>query len=384
MFIEHVVLLVVGLTGFALWPNLRGNQSKETSDTVEGIPCVLTQRRASRGNQVFITVELPCDARFEFTLRRQRFIDSLARTLSLVQEFRSGDAQFDAAVYIGADERGIDAWLTGDAEARRVFFDLLSRNPQEYTRVTTIGASRGRFTLRAVAKPPMFQKADDDLVQIIARSCLPALKSCLDRLGAFAAEHADPSVFYDPYAVPVRTLSGLTPGFFAVPWVWFLFSSLQPRRVELASYPFWDQDSLAAIATVMCILTLTAVALLWRSTRLHTVLLPLLLCGAFATLLSFPTLVRELNTDWDRSAPVRYATHVLKRYQTHGRGGVTYHVWLADWHSKTDHRELRVNESIYDQMQPEGTVTVTERAGYLGRPWVSDLSRDWNPPEDSH
>jgi hypothetical protein len=377
MFLEHVGLLVTGLAGFAIWPNVRGNRSATTLDAVQGIPCDLTQRRASRGNKVWITVALPCDERFEFTLRRERFADDLAKTLGLVREFQTQDKRFDEAVYIEADEPGIDDWLAKDAEVREALLNLLSLEPQECTRVTAIIASRGRITLHALANPPMFERAPDDTGQVVATACLASLKSCADRLRAFASENPDPTAFRDPYAVAVRTLSFLSSGLVLVPLLYFLLAHLSIPRVELATNPLWEEHSLVGTAIVVCGLAALAVPLLWGSTRLHTVLVRLLLCGALGTVVSLPALVRELNMEWDRSIPRQYSTHVLRRYETHGKGGAQYHVWLAGWHSESDSQELRVDEATYDQMQRGGAVIVTERAGYLGQPWVSELTRDW-------
>jgi hypothetical protein len=375
--LEHVGLLVAGLAGFAIWPNVRGSRNTVTSDAVGGIPCDFKQGSASRGNKVWVTVALPCDERFEFTLRRELFTDDLAKFLGLVREFQTQDQPFDEAVYIGADERGIHDWLAQDADARKTFVTLLSLKPQEYTRVRAITASRGKITLSALANPPMFEKAPNDIGLAVATACVPALQSCVDRLEAFASGDPDPAAFRDPYAAAVRTLSYFSAGLVAVPAVSLLLTQLQTPPVELATNPLWDKDSLAAISMVVCGLAAIAVSLLWGSTRLHTVLLPLLLCGALGTVLSVPLLIREENAEWDSSTPMRYSTQVLRRYETHGRSRTFYHVWLADWHSETDHQELRVDRATYNGLRDGEAVIVSERSGYLGRRWISDLSPDW-------
>lgn len=373
-FLDQVALLVAGLAGFAVWPNIRGRRRIAAANVIHDVPCDFKQTRAPRSNQVTVTVAIACDERFEFTLRRERFTDRLAKALHLVRELQTHDARFDAAVYIGADERGIDEWLDHDPEARQKFLDLLAMQPHEYTRITSIAAGRGALILSALAKPPMFTSAPSDLGLLIATAAIPDLKSNLERLQSFAASEVDPAAFRDPYAVSVRTLVWLTLGLILVPFVPFFLAQLQAPRVELATNQFMNKHTLAAIAVVVCTLAAVGVLLLWGSTRLHTVVAPLVLVGGIAALFTAPALVREVNAEWDKSTPQQYPAQVLNRYMTHGRNTTYYHLWLTDWHAQRDHQELRVDAATYNDLMEGDAVVVSERDGYLGERWLSDLS----------
>lgn len=372
-FLEHVALLVAGLAGFAIWPSIR-RPSTQMSDTVHGIPCNFKQRKASRSNRVTVTVTVPCDERFEFMLRREQFFDRLAKALHLVQEFQTRDERFDAAVYIGADESGIHGWLAQDADSRRQFLDLLALEPEKNTRVRSIAASRGVLSLSALAKPRTFSSAPGDLAVTVATATVPMLKSCVDRLQAFAASDADPAAFQDPFAATIRTLSSLYLGLILVPIALSILIQLQPPRLQLVTNPLFDRDTLAVVAVVLGTLLALVFLLLRGSSRLHTVLAPLLLCGAVGALFVAPALIREVNAEWDHSTPQRYSAQVLRLYVTHGRNSTSYHVWLSDWHSQSDHQDLQVDAATYDELSAGETVTVSERDGYLGRRWVSDLT----------
>jgi hypothetical protein len=374
-FLGHVGLLVAGLAGFAVWPNIRGRRPIATSSDIQDVPCDFKQTRVSRSNQVTVTVAIACDERFEFTLRREKFTDRLAKALHVVREFQTQDERFDEAVYIGADERGIDEWLAHDAEARRKFLDLLAMQPQEYTRITAIAASRGALTLSAQAKPPMFTSVPNDLGLLVATAVIPDLKSALDRLQAFAASDVDPIAFRDPYVVGVRTLTWLTLGLLLVPFVLFFLLQLQAPQLELATNYFTNRYALAATAVVVCTLAAVGVPQLWGSARMHTVLAPLVLVGGLGTLIVAPALIHEINAEWDISTPQRYPAQVLNRYMTHGKNSTHYYLWLTDWHSQRDHQELRVDAAIYNELMEGDAVVVSERDGYLGERWLSDLSR---------
>jgi hypothetical protein len=374
-FLDHVGLLVAGLAGFAIWPNIQGRRRIAAANVIHDVPCDFKQTRASRSNQVTVTVAIACDERFDFTLRRERSTDRLAKALHLVREFQTQDERFNEAVYIGADERGIVEWLDHDAQARQKFLDLLAMQPQEFTRITTIAAGRGALVLSAVAKPPMFTSAPNDLGLLIATAVIPDLKSSLDRLQAFAASEVDPGAFRDPYAVGVRTLTGLTLGLILVPFVIFFLGQMHAPQVALATNWFTNRHTLAATAVVVCTLAAVGVLLLWGSARLHTVVAPLVLVGGIGTLFAAPALIREVNTEWDNSVPQRYPAQVLHRYITHGRhNSASYHLWLTDWHSQRDHRELQVGAATYNELRDGDAVVVSEREGFLGERWLSDLS----------
>jgi hypothetical protein len=175
--------------------------------------------------------------------------------------------------------------------------------------------------------------------------------------------------------VSVRTLTWLTLGLILLPFVIFFLGQLQAPQVALATNWFTDIHTLAATAIVVCTLAAVGVLLLWGSARLHTVLAPLLLVGGIGTLFAAPGLIREVNAEWDTSTPQRYPAQVLNRYMTHGRHNSTsYYLWLTDWHSQRDHQELQVNAATYNELKEGDAVVVSEREGYLGERWLSNLS----------
>jgi hypothetical protein len=105
------------------------------------------------------------------------------------------------------------------------------------------------------------------------------------------------------------------------------------------------------------------------------VLVPLLLVGGMGTLIAAPGLIREINAEWDNSTPQRYPAQVLNRHMTHGKNSTRYYLWLTDWHSQRDRQELRVDAATYNELKEGVAVVVSERDGYLGERWLSDLSR---------
>jgi hypothetical protein len=377
-FLTHVALLVAGLAGFAIWPNIR-RRPADMSDSAHGIPCNFKQQRASRSNRVTVTVTVPCDERFEFTLRREGAFDRFAKALHLVREFQTRDDRFDEAVYIGADERGIDDWLAQDADARKELLDLLALEPEEDTRVRSIAAGRGVLMLSAVTKPRMLSSAPADIAQLVANTTVPALKSCVDRLRAFAAGAADPDAFRDPYAAAIRTLASLALGLVVVPLILLFIIQIQAPTLRLEDFQLFGRDTLTVSAAVLCTLLLVGLLLLRGSTRLHTALAPLLLCAAVGCVFAVPAFLSELNMEWDRSTPQHYTAQVLRLYETHGRQGTHYHVWLSNWHQQADDQDLQIDAATYQGLNDGDTVDISEHAGYLGWPWVSDLTRESSP-----
>ncbi len=374
-FILHVTLLVVVLAAFALWPYFRRQPAEAPQGALHGIPCDFEQQRVSRSNSVKVTVSVPCDERFEFTLQRERWFDQIAKALHLVREFQTDDHRFDDAVYVGADESGFDRWLAQDRDARQQFLDLLALQPNDYTRVTGITAANGLLTLSALAKPAMFDTAPDDLAREVAVSSVPTLKACLDRLETYASGQADPAAFRDPYAGAIRSLSALSVGLVFVPIMALLAFQLRAPPVEYATNAWADRSVYVVLGCVLCALTVLITMLLRGSARLHTVLGHVLFAAAIATLLAAPVFIRDINTEWDQSTPERYRAQVVGRYATHGRRSTTYYLRVSDPRSQGARRDLRVDSETYSRWQMGDLATVTERKGYLGRPWISGLER---------
>src|SRR5580698_5015220 len=98
-FMTHLGILIAGVAGFALWPNLRTGRSSGDSESIKGIPCSAAERRQPRSNRVAVTVAIQCDGRFEFTLRRKQAFDRVAEVLGLIHEFETQDDRFDDTVY---------------------------------------------------------------------------------------------------------------------------------------------------------------------------------------------------------------------------------------------------------------------------------------------
>lgn len=371
----YFALLGAVLAGCIVWPFLRGTRSTGPSQTVDGIPCDFRQITASRTNQATVTVALPCDERFEFTLRREGSFDRMAKSLGIVREFQTGDASFDERVYIGSDETGFDAWLQSDRNAQNDFLELLAMTPEENTRITKISATGGSLTLSAIAKPPAFKKAPDDLARTVAQVSVQKLKSCLDRLQAYASSQADPEAFRDPYAGRIRALTALALGLlFGSMLVVIVGTLIQPTRIEFPENPFTDSAVWILMACLLSAVTMLTVLLLRGSSRLHTVLATLLIAVSIGTVIAGPIFIREINAQWDESAPDRYSAQVLDEHVSAGRRRF-YKVDLTDWHSQSDYVELNVDAATYNSVRVGETVTVTERQGYLHRPWVSGVKR---------
>jgi len=373
-FILHSVATLAELAGAALVPHLRPRPAFECTDTIDGVRCQIRRRPVPKSNRVNIAVSLACDPRFELTLRTERGSDRVAKALGLARELQTNDPLFDQQVYVGCDERVVDDWLDEDEQARSIVVQLLRDSPGENITVQSISCSGGLLTLSAQARPPTFGVVPADAGANLGARCIKALQTLRDRLQAYGAEKTDPAAFRDPYAPAVRTLAGLNGGF-----ILLLFTALLALGFTSSVEATNGDHQLLGLtgkvsAVVLVLIGLGALRWLRGSSRRHTVLLPLLLSATLGTLASVYALLRELDRDFDRSSPQAYATRILHRWTTHSKHSTAYHLGVRDWHDSQRTLNLTVPASLYRRFDLGDPVTVWERSGYLGVPWIAALT----------
>jgi hypothetical protein len=139
-------------------------------------------------------------------------------------------------------------------------------------------------------------------------------------------------------------------------------------RLETDEFTFARPATLAAAMVLLPVL-LVAYARLRGSSKAHTVLLPLVLFGAIGLFVTAYSMLDEINREFDVSQPRAFASRVLDHQVRHGRRSTSYHLVLQGWHSGATMR-LHVPYELYERLRNRDPVSVVEREGYLGQPWV--------------
>jgi hypothetical protein len=129
--------------------------------------------------------------------------------------------------------------------------------------------------------------------------------------------------------------------------------------------------TLPTSALVLLALAAATVLLLGRTSRAHGVLLGVLLIAVLGVPLGALGQLRDLNMEADTSPAETHVVPVTDKHTVKGRkGGRSYYVTLGAWPGRPDGHEIQVTHGGYDRYYLGQDVTVVQRRGYLGIPWL--------------
>lgn len=290
-----------------------------------------------------------------FRLSRESGWDRFFKRIGFAHELQTGDAAFDAAVYVSCDHPALAPVLQADAAARAAILALFRGGAQ---RIFTDGASL--WVRRAGHALP----DENDLAHLgTVRAALQAVPA------------TDLSTLRDPYFW--RAL-----GIGAVAWSLALYGL--PATIEAATrteplYFQWKPVITLGLITALGVLG-GLVGLTWvllrGSSRSHRIFLENALVLTLGLPVSMTTLVSDLNISLDHSPAVALRARVQATYTTISRsrhGSHThYHVRLAPENASLP-RQVEVSSRTYALTHQGGNLVVTMHAGALGAPWVQEI-----------
>lgn len=290
-----------------------------------------------------------------FRLARESGWDRFFKRIGFAHELQTGDATFDATVYVTCDHPALAPVLQADAAARAAILALFHAGAQ---RVFTDGANL--WVRRAGHREP-------DAAELAQ---LATVRAALEAVPA-----VDLQTLRDPYFW--RAL-----GIGAVAWSLALYGL--PATIEAATrmeplYFQWGRVIALGLITAASVLVLLIGAtwlLLRGSSRSHRIFLE----NALVLLLGLPfsatTMVSDANISLDHSPAVALRARVQATYTTISRsrhGSHThYHVRLAPENTSLP-SQMEVSPRTYARAHPGGKLVVTMHAGALGVPWVQEI-----------
>jgi hypothetical protein len=302
---------------------------------------------------------------FQFVLRRERTLDRAGKWLGIVQECQTGDRTFDERVFVLSDDPAVARLLTTRPGARESVGDLLRD-----TRVRELRCNAGTLWITANPSGMAKTRSDVQLAENLAEQHLPRLLALRKLLQQAAS--ADRTQTRDPRqrietACYVGCVAVLIAGVFA--WLWSQGTGL-PRPLAFGNV---ETKTLG----VTLALTAIAAAVVWwlldRSSRLHLVLLELVLSFAPGTWLATRTAAIEYNIRADATPPALQSMRVVDSYRVRGRRSTSYYIVVDRWPFDGLEKKIRVPSSVYQRFRPGECVTVDVRPGRLGDPWLKSM-----------
>jgi hypothetical protein len=279
------------------------------------------------------------------SLRAETGADRLGKRVGIDREVQTGDAAFDAAVYIESDAPDEDVRAAlADARVRRAVRELLAAgearvelDPEGLTSVHNLDAARTPIAEADLDRiTALLSEAASALPLFLAGRARPRALHGAVEAGAIVAGLAlfcamqwlGPAAPIDPEARLLGLGGGLAIALLVVP------------AIGLAVRGRWDSASRFVCFSITALLVLPM--------GLYTGL-----CCA--------------NELLDDSPPVRHTARVV--HVRVGKGPTTY-VELASWRADGRSADLTTTYDVSNPAEKTGKMTVTTRAGRFGWEWV--------------
>lgn len=319
------------------------------------------RRNPKTGKVIQLWSRIDADPALDFELKRETWLDRLAKALRLSNEAQVGRPPFDRLCYVVSDDPAIRARLRAEPAFTERLRELVEiRGDYHFHRLV---CRNGR--LRVDFKPA---REDPQLFDMVSR-----LQTHLQGLAALAPSSPSRHRARDPYLGRSLFLLALSSGLAVSGFV-------QAIRVALFDLPFCvDVGALWAYAlpvAALLVLALLAAALLLLAgtSRAHLVMLEILLVGGLGAIAVAWTQVRDFNIEADQTAATElHATVQSKHERRRRRGGRTYHLVVTDWNGGRRTQDLSVSFRLYSRVRPGQTLAVLQHPGALGARWVEHL-----------
>jgi hypothetical protein len=277
------------------------------------------------------------------TLRFESKLDRIGKWLRINRETQTGDPSFDDRVY-----------LESEAPDALVLAALVDRGTRAgVVACLTLGCAS--LTLDDAG----YLGAEIALTN--EASVAPeSIATVLDTLAATAEGipplqgrgHHRSRVGVIPTIAVLGTLLSW-PLFYLVDWIWEPLGSDLYATAMLGGLLLW-----------VLLLPILFITLRGRSVSLRDFLMSAIFL-ALGLPLGGADLLLTLNGLLDSSAPSAHVTQVKKRRHTTGRNSSS-HVTLDSWHEGEQTIEIKIGDSLYDELPPGQAVTVMTRRGFLG------------------
>ncbi len=294
--------------------------------------------------------------RLPIVIRRETSIDRLGKKLRINREVQTGDAAFDAAVYVESDAPDEDVErVLGEARVRQHALALLD---QGFSAVT-IDERAGRLV---AARDP----GGEGLDAASLRAACGELATVAEAVPAPPKRFAPPALWLaGPMTAVVSAVSAFV-GFYLVSWA------------RAAYYPLGYGASVVGgcLGLFAWLFALPAVGALVRgrsvSFRLFGACFCLLL---FAMPLSGAGLAVALNARMDQGAPALHHARVQSKGSRTYKQTTSYFVSLSGLSEETASVELPVERDVYAAVREGEDVVVEVGRGRFGWLWLKGIRR---------
>ncbi len=309
-----------------------------------------------------------CAAGANFWIKRQSYFDTFFKRVGVSSEFETGDKSFDDAYYLITDNLELHQVLASNPKLRTAI-DVIMKFSGGGFNAKTIYCRNGRIWIKFDTE---FLGLGEDIASVVRKlghplSLMANVIADLSKAGAS---------WKDPFVVKAAILLAISSGL-AINVV------VQLVRLNYSHVPFTPDylailfDAVIYAFVLVPVLLFLAIKWLGRGARTHLVLLELASIGAVALTLTLALEMRDLNMSLDRSAEKSFKAQIVNKVSSKGRRSTDYYLVMNDWRCKCGTIKFEVSQSLFNSLAVGNTVLISQKEGYLGYPWVSDILYRW-------
>ena len=323
-------------------------------------------RNPKTDQAVALRIGVAAPVGYDFSLKPEKWRDRFSKWIGFSVEFQTGDKAFDRDIYIVSNDARLHSTFRNSAglreDVRRVFKLVAPRTA--VLREVRCGA--GRLWMQYKLK----RKINTAKIPTLAKRVVPALEGLSSSLRM--AKAGQGARIRDSFVIPAAIILAISTGM-------AVHGFLHVARLIYIPIPFTVSTTplfVWALYGAVAIIALLVIAIVWflgRSARAHVVLLEIILAGSVGALLTCFVALRDLNIEWDVAAAQYYEVDATSKRVRKGRRSTSYYVTIRGWPNSNNLREVEVSSSLYNRTDIGKKMTLVQKPGYLGVPWVASL-----------
>ena len=311
-------------------------------------------RRNKKGDATRVRIGMPVASTLAFECRRETALDRFFKWTGLSVEQQLGTRAFDDALYLIADDARVPPTLRAGG-ARDALLALFDDAMPSGARVRAVACRARQVTV-------VFNPGAEPHVDALAEAVLPRLRTIAASLPPGLDAARDPLLTRTIVLLALSTALAINGG------VQAMRTLVIPLPMTLDTGALWRLGLLVG-AALLAALVLAAVRLLGRTSRLHIVLLELLLVGGLGAVATGVELVRDANIELDTSAPIAMPATIADAYVNRGRRGRrSYYVVFAA--ADGERTRLRVSRTEHDRARIGAPAMLARREGAFHIAWL--------------
>lgn len=305
---------------------------------------------------------------FDFTVRAEGKRDSFFKWIGICAELQVRDREFDKAIYIESDARGLGLLLNENKELRGTLLEVVNFASAHELRGVRIRCAYDRLWVE-------FNPKQEASIPAAETRFVPLLYTLRDRLENNRLQLAD---MRDPFILRAAILLSISTAS-AVFGLYGIIRAASGRTDILEPWKLLATSAIPGVLLLLCFL-IAILYVLGRSSRTHLVLMEAALVGGFGFVLSAFAFARDANVDLDTRAATPRELHGVQaehRVTNGRRGRKNHHYYLhaADWRAGHTGEALRleISEASFHQLRDVQDAVIYIRPGAFGYEWVERI-----------